>query len=156
MPRRNRPERRPIDPDPRYNSVALQQFINKVMMNGKKGTAERIVYGALDHILERTRQDPMDLFQQAMRNVTPQMEVKPRRVGGATYQVPVEIRADRRTALAVRWLLAAARARGRRAMSERLAQELMDAAENTGTAVKRREDTHRMAEANRAFVHYRW
>lgn len=156
MPRRNRPERRPIAPDPRFNSVALQQFINKVMMNGKKGTAERIVYGAMEHLQERTRQDPLDVFQQAMRNVTPQMEVKPRRVGGATYQVPVEIRADRRTALAVRWLLAAARARSGRAMSERLAQELMDAAENTGTAVKRREDTHRMAEANRAFVHYRW
>ena len=156
MPRRNRPERHKIAPDPRYNSQPLQQFINKVMMNGKKGTAERIVYGALAHVEERTRRDPMDVFQQAMRNVTPQMEVKPRRVGGATYQVPVEIRADRRTALAVRWLLTAARARGGRSMAQRLAQEIMDASENQGTAVKRREDTHRMAEANRAFVHYRW
>jgi small subunit ribosomal protein S7 len=156
MPRRNRPERHKIAPDPRYNSQPLQQFINKVMMNGKKGTAERIVYGALAHIEDRTRRDPMDVFQQAMRNVTPQMEVKPRRVGGATYQVPVEIRADRRTALAVRWLLTAARARGGRSMAQRLAQEIMDASENQGTAVKRREDTHRMAEANRAFVHYRW
>lgn len=156
MPRRNRPERHKVAPDPRYNSLTLQQFINKVMLNGKKGTAERIVYGALAHVEERTRRDPMDVFQQAMRNVSPQMEVKPRRVGGATYQVPVEIRADRRTALAVRWLLAAARSRGGRSMAERLAQELMDASENQGTAVKRREDTHRMAEANRAFVHYRW
>jgi small subunit ribosomal protein S7 len=156
MPRRNRPERHKIEPDPRYNSLILQQFINKVMLNGKKGTAERIVYGALEHIEERTRRDPLDVFQQAMRNVTPQMEVKPRRVGGATYQVPVEIRADRRAALAVRWILAAARARGGRSMAERLAQELMDASDNQGTAVKRREDTHRMAEANRAFVHYRW
>ena len=112
MPRRNRPERHKVAPDPRYNSLTLQQFINKVMLNGKKGTAERIVYGALAHVEERTRRDPMDVFQQAMRNVSPQMEVKPRRVGGATYQVPVEIRADRRTALAVRWLLAAARSRG--------------------------------------------
>ena len=156
MPRRNRPERHTIPPDPRYNSHVLQQFINKVMMNGKKGAAERIVYGALAHIEERTRRDGIDVFQQAMRNVTPQMEVKPRRVGGATYQVPVEIRADRRAALAVRWILTAARARGGRSMAERLAQELMDASENQGTAVKRRDDTHRMAEANRAFVHYRW
>ncbi len=156
MPRRNRPERHKALPDPRYNSLVLQQFINKVMMNGKKGAAERIVYGALTHIEERTRRDGIDVFQQAMRNVTPQMEVKPRRVGGATYQVPVEIRADRRTALAVRWILAAARARGGRSMAERLAQELLDASENQGTAVKRRDDTHRMAEANRAFVHYRW
>ncbi len=156
MPRRNRPERHKIPPDPRYNSHVLQQFINKVMMNGKKGAAERIVYGALAHIEERTRRDGIDVFQQAMRNVTPQMEVKPRRVGGATYQVPVEIRADRRAALAVRWILTAARARGGRSMAERLAQELMDASENQGTAVKRRDDTHRMAEANRAFVHYRW
>ena len=156
MSRRRRAEIRKILPDPRHNSVDLAKFINNVMMNGKKGTAERIVYGALAHIEERTRRDPMDVFQQAMRNVTPQMEVKPRRVGGATYQVPVEIRADRRTALAVRWLLAAARARGGRSMAERLAQEIMDASENQGTAVKRREDTHRMAEANRAFVHYRW
>ena len=156
MPRRNRPERHKALPDPRYNSLVLQQFINKVMMNGKKGAAERIVYGALTHIEERTRRDGIDVFQQAMRNVTPQMEVKPRRVGGATYQVPVEIRADRRNALAIRWLLTAARARKGVAMAQRLAAEIEDAYHNTGAAVKRREDTHRMAEANRAFVHYRW
>jgi len=156
MPRRNRPQRHKINPDPRYDSLVLAQFINKVMWSGKKGTAERIVYGAFAHVEERTRRDPMDVFQQAMRNVTPQMEVKPRRVGGATYQVPVEIRAERRSALAIRWILTAARARGGRSMAQRLAQELMDASENQGTAVKRREDTHRMAGANRAFVHYRW
>ena len=156
MPRRNRPERRVIKPDPRYNSVALQQFVNKVMQVGKKGVAERIVYGALEQIQERTRQEPLEVFQQALRNVTPQMEVKPRRVGGATYQVPVEVRSDRGHALATRWLLQAVRARSGRSMQERLAQELLDAAQNTGAAVKRREDTHRMADANRAFVHYRW
>lgn len=156
MPRRNRPEKHDIKPDPRFSSVQIQQFINKIMMGGKKGTAERIMYGALGRIEEQTRQDPMEVFQQALRNVTPQMEVKPRRVGGATYQVPIEIRADRRNALAVRWILRAARARGGRSMVERLSQELIDAQQNTGAAVKRREDTHRMAEANRAFAHYRW
>lgn len=156
MPRRNRPERRQVKPDPRYDSVSIQQFIHKIMLNGKKGVAERIMYQAMDRVQEQTRQDPIDVFQQALRNVTPQMEVKPRRVGGATYQVPVEIRADRRNALAVRWLLRAARSRSGRSMAERLAHELMDAYQNTGAAVKRREDTHRMAEANRAFVHYRW
>ncbi len=156
MPRRNRPEQRPLQADPRYNSVLIQQTINKVMYNGKKGGAETIVYKALDRIQERSRQDPLDVFQQALRNITPQMEVKARRVGGTTYQVPVEIRADRRNTLAIRWLLTAARARGGRSMAERLAQEILDAHENTGAAVKRREDTHRMAEANRAFVHYRW
>lgn len=156
MPRRNRPEKRDIKPDPRFSSVQIQQFINKIMLDGKKGTAERIMYGALGRIEEQTRQDPMEVFQQALRNVTPQMEVKPRRVGGATYQVPIEIRADRRNALAVRWILRAARSRGGRSMVERLSQELIDAQQNTGAAVKRREDTHRMAEANRAFAHYRW
>ena len=156
MARRNRPERRQISPDARYHSVAIQEFIHKTMMGGKKGTAERVVYGALDQIQAQTRQDPMEVFHQALRNATPQMEVKPRRVGGATYQVPVEIRADRRNALAVRWLIRAARARGGRSMAERLAQELLDAAQSTGAAVRRREETHRMAEANRAFVHYRW
>ena len=126
------------------------------MYHGKKGGAETIVYKALDHIQERSRQDPIEVFQQALRNITPQMEVKARRVGGTTYQVPVEIRADRRNTLAIRWLLAAARARGGRSMAERLAQEILDAHENSGNAVKRREDTHRIAEANRAFVHYRW
>ena len=156
MPRRNRPERRRIDPDPQYSNVTVQQTINRVMQRGKKGTAERIVYGALDRVGESTRQDSLEVFLQALRNVTPQMEVKPRRVGGATYQVPVEIRADRRNALAIRWLLTAARARKGVAMAQRLAAEIEDAYHNTGAAVKRREDTHRMAEANRAFVHYRW
>ena len=156
MARRNRPERRHISPDARYHSVAIQEFIHKTMMGGKKGTAERVVYGALEQIQAQTRQDPMEVFQQALRNATPQMEVKPRRVGGATYQVPVEIRADRRNALAVRWLIRAARARSGRSMAERMAQELLDAAQSTGAAVRRREETHRMAEANRAFVHYRW
>ncbi len=156
MPRRNRPERRRIDPDPRYNNATVQQTINRVMQRGKKGTAERIVYEALHRVGESTRQDALEVFLQALRNVTPQMEVKPRRVGGATYQVPVEIRADRRNALAIRWLLTAARARKGMAMARRLAAEIEDAYHNTGAAVKRREDTHRMAEANRAFVHYRW
>ncbi len=156
MARRNRPERRPISPDPRYNSVNVQVLINKLMKRGKKSTAERIVYSAFDRIATQTGRDPLDVFQQAVRNATPVLEVKPRRVGGATYQVPVEIRPDRRLALAMRWLLNAARARSGRSMSERLAAELLDAANNTGAAIKRRDDTHRMAEANRAFVHYRW
>ncbi len=156
MPRRNRPERRRIEPDPRYSNVTVQQTINRVMQRGKKGTAERIVYEALDRVGESTRQDSLEVFLQALRNVTPQMEVKPRRVGGATYQVPVEIRADRRSALAIRWLLTAARARKGMAMAQRLSAEIEDAYHNAGAAVKRREDTHRMAEANRAFVHYRW
>ena len=156
MPRRNRPERRVTKPDPRYNSIAVQQFINKIMMGGKRGVAERTMYGALDQVAEQTRQDPVDVFQQALRNVMPQMEVRPRRVGGATYQVPVEVQPARRNALAVRWMLRAARSRSGRSMAERLAAELADAFQNTGAAVKRREDTHRMAEANRAFVHYRW
>ncbi|MFQ5381676.1 MAG: 30S ribosomal protein S7 [Dehalococcoidia bacterium] len=156
MPRRNRPERRLISPDPRYGNVQLQMFINKLMTRGKKSTAERVVYGALDTVQSQTGRDPVDVFSQAIRNVTPVLEVKPRRVGGATYQVPVEIRPDRRLALAMRWLLTASRARGGRSMSEKLAAELLDAANGTGSAIKRREDTHRMAEANRAFVHYRW
>jgi small subunit ribosomal protein S7 len=156
MPRRNRPERRIISPDARFNSVQLQIFINKVMKDGKKSVAERVVYGAFDRIHDQTGRDPLDVFQQALRNATPVLEVKPRRVGGATYQVPMEIRPDRRNALAMRWILQAARSRSGRPMSDRLAQELLDAANNTGTAIKRRDDTHRMAEANRAFVHYRW
>jgi small subunit ribosomal protein S7 len=131
-------------------------FINKVMYSGKKSTAERAVYGALDKIQHDMGRDPIDVFEQAVRNATPVVEVKPRRVGGATYQVPVDIRAERRLALALRWLLAAARARKGRSMAERLAAELSDAANNQGTTIKRKEDTHRMAEANRAFVHYRW
>jgi len=156
MPRRYRPEKRQIPPDPRYNSVLVQKFINKVMKNGKKSVAEKIVYGAFDRIQERTGRDPLDVFQAAIRNTTPVLEVKPRRVGGATYQVPIEVPPDRRLSLSMRWLIHAARARKGRPMAERLADELLDAANNTGAAVKRKEDTHRMAEANRAFVHYRW
>ncbi len=156
MPRRNRPLRRPVTPDSRFGSVAVQQTIHHLMQDGKKGVAERVMYGALERVGTRARQDPVDLFHQALRNVTPQMEVKPRRVGGATYQVPVEIRGDRRSTLAIRWLLNAARARKGRPMADRLADELLDAYNNQGAAVKRKEDTHRMAEANRAFVHYRW
>jgi len=156
MSRRNRPVRRPVLPDPLYQSRLVTAFQNKLMRDGKKSTAERIVYQALERVRERTGRDPLDLFEQAVRNATPVVEVKPRRVGGATYQVPVDIRSERRQALALRWLLNAARARGGRSMDERLAAEVMDAANNAGTAVRRKEDTHRMAEANRAFVHYRW
>lgn len=156
MPRRNRPERRHTPADPKFNSLPVQQAINKIMHNGKKGTAERIMYDALARVEERLRQDPLEAFNQALRNITPQMEVKPRRVGGATYQVPIEIRAERRNSLAIRWLVGSARSRRGKAMSDRLAEEILDAFNNTGTAVKRREDTHRMAEANRAFAHYRW
>lgn len=156
MARRNRPAKRAIPPDPRYNNVQVQILINKLMSRGKKSTAERVVYGAFDRLQSVNGRDPLDTFQQALRNVTPVLEVKPRRVGGATYQVPVEIRPDRRIALAMRWLLNSARSRGGRSMSERLANELLDASNQTGAAIKRRDDTHRMAEANRAFVHYRW
>jgi small subunit ribosomal protein S7 len=143
-------------PDARYNSRLISMFINKIMMRGKKSTAERIMYDALARIERQTNRNPIDTFEQALRNATPVIEVKPRRVGGATYQVPVDIRAERRTALAIRWLLRSARARGGRSMAERLAAELLDAAAGQGATIKRREDTHRMAEANRAFVHYRW
>ena len=156
MPRRARVVKREIPADAKYNSKTLSMFINKIMQNGKKSTAERIMYGAMETIATTTRRNALDVFEQAMRNVTPLLEVKPRRVGGATYQVPVDIRADRRQALAMRWLLRSARSRGGRSMAERLAAELMDAANGQGATIKRREDTHRMAEANRAFVHYRW
>jgi small subunit ribosomal protein S7 len=156
MPRRNRPEKREVVPDAKYSSRTVSMFINKVMMNGKKATAERIMYDAMNMIGERTGRAPMDTFEQALRNATPAVEVKPRRVGGATYQVPVDIRPERRMALAIRWLLRSARSRGGRSMAEKLAGELMDAATNQGATIKRREDTHRMAEANRAFIHYRW
>jgi len=156
MARRNKPEKRPLIPDARYGNANVQMFINKLMYSGKKSTAERVVYGAFDRMEAQTGRDPLDLFNQGLRNATPVLEVKPRRVGGATYQVPVEIRPDRRVALAMRWLLNSARSRGGRSMSEKLAAELLDAANNTGAAIKRRDDTHRMAEANRAFVHYRW
>ncbi len=154
MPRRNRPEKREITPDARFASRSVSMFINKIMMDGKKSTAERIMYDALRLVEERTGRAPMDTFEQALRNATPAVEVKPRRVGGATYQVPVDIRPERRMALAIRWLLRSARSRGGRSMAEKLAAELMDAATNQGATIKRREDTHRMAEANRAFSHY--
>ncbi len=143
-------------PDARYHSKTVAMFTNKVMQRGKKSTAERIMYDALGLLEQQTGRNPLDTFEQALRNATPAIEVKPRRVGGATYQVPVDIRAERRMALAIRWLLRSARARGGRSMAEKLAAELMDAAAGQGATIKRREDTHRMAEANRAFVHYRW
>ena len=156
MARRGRAGRREIVPDGKYNSKQLQMFINKMMIGGKKSTAERIVYDALTRLEDQAGRPAMDIFDQAMRNATPAVEVKPRRVGGATYQVPVDIRAERRVSLAMRWLVRSARARRGRSMAEKLAGELMDASTGQGATVKRREDTHRMAEANRAFVHYRW
>ncbi len=156
MPRRRRAEKREINPDPKFGDVVLSKFINCLMYDGKKSVAERIVYGALDAIEQKMRKDPVEVFHEALDNVKPQVEVRSRRVGGATYQVPVEVRPDRRQALAIRWMIGAARARGERTMMERLAGELMDAASGRGAAVKKKEDTHRMAEANRAFSHYRW
>ncbi|MDA7946340.1 MAG: 30S ribosomal protein S7 [Hyphomicrobiaceae bacterium] len=156
MSRRHRAEKREIIPDPKFGDVILTKFMNSVMKDGKKSAAERIVYGALDVIEGKAKQNPLEMFHQALENVMPTLEVRSRRVGGATYQVPVEVRSDRRQALAIRWIIAAARARGENTMVERLSGELLDAANNRGTAVKKREDTHRMAEANRAFSHYRW
>ena len=156
MPRRRRPDKREIAPDPRYGSDELSRFINKVMMGGKKTTAQRIVYEAMDLLEEETKQSPLDVFRAAMQRATPQLEVKPRRVGGATYQVPIEVRSTRREALGMRWLVNSARARTGRPMSQRLYEELLDASRGQGAAVKRREDLHRMADANKAFVHYRW
>jgi small subunit ribosomal protein S7 len=154
MPRRARVQRREMVPDARYHSEVLSKFINKVMQRGKKGTAERIVYNAMATIQERTGREPLEVFEQALYNATPLLEVKPRRVGGATYQVPVQIEGARRTSLAMRWLLQSARNRSGKSMDEKLANELLDAFNNTGATIKRREDTHRMAEANRAFSHY--
>ena len=154
--RRSRAEPRSLAPDPRFQSLIVTAFINKVMSNGKKSLAERIVYTAFDRVEEQSGRRGIDIFEQAVRNITPVIEVKPRRVGGATYQVPVDIRSERRQALALRWLIDAARSRGGHSMSEKLAAELLDASDNGGGAVRRKEDTHRMAEANRAFVHYRW
>ncbi len=156
MPRRARVVRREVPPDARFGSKSLARFINKLMLNGKKSLAEGIVYGALSRIEDQTHRNPIDVFDQALRNVTPLLEVKPRRVGGATYQVPVEIRGERRNSLAMRWLITSARARTGRSMSEKLAGELLDAFNNTGATIKRRDDVHRMAEANKAFAHYRW
>ncbi len=156
MPRRYRPPRREVQPDLRYNSELLARFINKVMKNGKKSLARRLVYDALDIVAQRTGKPPLETFEQAVRNASPVIEVKPRRVGGATYQVPVEVPPHRRISLAMRWILQAARSRPGKTFSDKLAAELLDAAQNTGAAIKRREDTHRMAEANKAFAHYRW
>lgn len=154
MPRRGKITKRQVSPDPRYNNIAVQQFINKVMWSGKKSLAERIVYQAMELAGQRLKKDPLEVFEQALRNASPSIEVKPRRVGGATYQVPVEVKSDRRLSLAMRWILNSARGRSGRPMYERLASELMDAYNNTGSTIKRREDVHRMAESNRAFAHY--
>jgi small subunit ribosomal protein S7 len=156
MSRRHRAEKREILPDPKFGNVVVTKFMNSVMHAGKKSVAERIVYGAFDIIEGKTKQSPLGVFQQALDNVMPAIEVRSRRVGGATYQVPVEVRSDRRQALGIRWLISAARDRNEKTMTERLSGELLDASNNRGNAVKKREDTHRMAEANRAFSHYRW
>ncbi len=156
MPRRGKVIRHRAQPDARYRSVWVQTVINKVMKNGKKSVAERIVYKALDQVGQRTKEEPRQVFEQAMRNVMPVLEVRPRRVGGATYQIPLEVRPARQLSLAMRWLLGAARARAGRPMAERLAAEIIDAYREQGAAIKKRDDTHRMAEANKAFVHYRW
>ncbi|HEV7258212.1 MAG TPA: 30S ribosomal protein S7 [Bosea sp. (in: a-proteobacteria)] len=156
MSRRHSAEKREIIPDPKFHDVVVTKFMNSVMYEGKKSTAERIVYGAFDIIEAKMKSDPLAVFKSALENVAPAIEVRSRRVGGATYQVPVEVRSERRQALAIRWLISAARGRNDKTMVERLSSELMDAASNRGNAVKKREDTHRMAEANRAFSHYRW
>lgn len=156
MSRRNRAFKREISPDIRYNSLLVQMFINRMMYSGKKSTAQHIMYDALALIEERSKRPGLEVFEQAMKNATPQIEVKPRRVGGATYQVPVEVPADRRNTLAMRWLLGAARSRGGKSMVDKLANEFMDAATGSGAAIKKREETHKMAEANRAFAHFRW
>ncbi len=154
--RRTRPEKRRTPGDIRYNNELVQGFINRLMRRGKKSTATRIVYDAFDLIEMRAKRHPLEVFEQAMRNVSPMLEVKPRRVGGATYQVPVEVGAERRVSLAMRWILVAARTRGGKSMAERLAGELIDASGNSGSAIKKREEVHKTAEANRAFAHYRW
>ena len=156
MPRRRVAAKREILPDPKFGSERLAKFMNHLMISGKKSAAERIVYGALDRVAERSNDEPLDLFDKALEAIQPMVEVKSRRVGGATYQVPVEVRPSRRQALAMRWLVDAARKRSEKTMGKRLAGEVLDAFENRGTAVKKREDTHKMAEANRAFSHYRW
>jgi small subunit ribosomal protein S7 len=156
MPRRRVVEKREILPDPIYNSKLLSKFINCLMRHGKKTVAQKICYGALDIIKERTGEDPLKVFKQAVENVKPVLEVKSRRVGGATYQVPVDVRPQRQIALAFRWIISYAKERNEKTMKEKLAGELLDAANNTGAAIKKKEDTHKMAEANRAFAHYRW
>ena len=156
MPRRGNVPKREILPDPMYNSVLVTKLVNSIMLDGKKGVAQKVVYGALDIIKAKTEKEPLEVFAQAMENIMPSLEVKARRVGGATYQVPMEVRPARRQTLGLRWLTNYSRARGERTMAERLAGEIMDAANNTGAAVKKREDTHKMAESNKAFAHFRW
>jgi len=156
MPRRRVVGQRKILPDPKFHNELLAKFINILMVDGKKSTAEKIVYGALDILAEKSEKDQLELFEEALENIRPQVEVKSRRVGGSTYQVPVEVRPVRRNALAMRWLVDASRKRGEKSMAQRLANEMLDAADSKGSAVKKREDVHRMAEANKAFAHYRW
>jgi small subunit ribosomal protein S7 len=154
MPRRYRPEKRAVEPDLRYGSVHVAMFVNRLMRDGKKSTARRVLYDSFDLVEQRANRAPLEVFEEALKNVTPQIEVKPRRVGGATYQVPIPVGPHRQTTLAMRWILSAARNRGGRSMAEKLANEFMDAATNQGAAVKRKDDTHRMAEANRAYSHF--
>ncbi len=156
MSRRRRAEKREILPDPKFGDKVISKFMCSLMLSGKKSTSEKIIYGAFDKIQNDTKQDPVNVFHEALKNVMPDVEVRSRRVGGATYQVPVEVRNDRKQALAIRWLISSARARNENTMIDRLSNELMDAFSNKGNAVKKREDTHKMAEANRAFSHYRW
>ncbi|MBP2645511.1 MAG: rpsG [Firmicutes bacterium] len=156
MPRKGPVPKRDVLPDPVYNSKMVTRFVNKIMMNGKKGVAEGIVYDAFEIIRTKTGKDPLEVFETALKNVMPVLEVRARRVGGANYQVPVEVRADRRLSLGIRWLVNYSRLRGEKTMHERLAAELMDAANSTGSSIKKKEDTHKMAEANKAFAHYRW
>ena len=156
MPRRGNVPKREVLPDPIYGSIMVTRLVNSIMLDGKKGVAQKVVYGAFDIVKEKTGKEPIEVFTGAMNNIMPTLEVKARRVGGATYQVPIEVREDRRQTLGLRWLTSYSRARGEKTMRERLAGELMDAANSTGAAVKKREDTHKMAEANKAFAHYRW
>ncbi len=156
MPRRGNVPKREILPDPIYGSVLVTKLVNSIMLDGKKGVAQKVVYGAFDIVKEKTGNDPLEVFTQAMENIMPSLEIKARRVGGATYQVPMDVRPARRQTLGLRWLTNYSRARGERTMAERLASEIMDAANNTGSSVKKREDTHKMAEANKAFAHFRW
>lgn len=156
MPRKGPIRPRPITPDPIYNSILAQRFINRLMVDGKKSVSERIFYTAMEQLENRSKRPALEMFEQAVRNVMPVIEVRPRRVGGSTYQVPVEVRAERKVALALRWMVTNARKRAGRGMADKLAGELFDAANNTGTSVKKKEDIHRMADANKAFAHYRW
>ncbi|MCZ8517255.1 30S ribosomal protein S7 [Paenibacillus filicis] len=156
MPRKGPVSRRDVLPDPIYNSKLVTRLVNRIMIDGKKGVAQSILYNSFELIKERTGKEPMEVFEQAIKNIMPVLEVKARRVGGANYQVPIEVRPERRTTLGLRWLVNYSRLRGEKTMEERLAQEIIDASNNTGASVKKREDTHKMAEANKAFAHYRW